>query len=248
MLRASLLLAAVVGTLCSSSAAEQLLPLEHVVVFNNNGRKPPTPNVYPLFRLSERFGLAEDFYTLETLDASFGENLKRSRMLYVGQYSDESPLFRDPAICEAIREHLRQGGLLVFDYGTGTRDDRYRPETLEFLKSVGVTPPGDFHTGYGRSQFEKSDAHAVLSRPVSIGGKSVGHYGWWENVSPEQIVLARDQANADQATLILQENVLGAGAVLFNQLPAAFRTPDGLYFDLVHNIITYAYGDGRDGP
>jgi len=246
MLRTALLLAAAIaGTSCSCATAEELLPLGHVVVFNNNGRVPPTPNVYPLFRLSERFALVEDFYTLATLDASFQENLKRSRTLYIGQYSDESPLFRDPAICEAIRGHLKQGGLLVFDYNTGTRDGRFRPETREFLKSVGVEPPGDFHPGYGKSVLEKPGTHAILSRPVAVGGRSVGHYGWWEKWSPEQVVLAHDQANTAQATLILQEDVLGEGAVLFNQVPSAFRTPHGLYFDLVHNIITYAYGDGR---
>jgi len=247
MLRtASLLAAAIAGTACCCAAAEELLPLEHVVVFNNNGRVPPTPNVYPLFRLSERFGLVEDFYTPVTLDASLREDLKRSRMLYIGQYSDESPLFCDPAICEAIRGHLKQGGLLVFDYNTGTRDGRLHPETQEFLKSVDVEPPGNFQTGYGKSRLEKPDTHALLSRLVPVGGQGVGHYGWWEKWSPKQVVLARDRANPDQATLILQDNVLGAGAVLFNQLPSAFRTSHGLYFDLVHNIITYAYGDGRD--
>jgi len=231
---------------CSCAAAEDLLPLEHVVVFNNNGRVPPTPSIYPLFRLSERFGLVEDFYATTSLDASFRENLKRSAMLYIGQYADESPLFRDPAICEAIRDHLKQGGLLVFDYNTGAPDGRFRPETREFLKSVGVEPPSDFRTGYGKSKLEKPDTHALLARPVRIGGQGVGHYGWWEKWSPEQVVLARDQANPAQATLILQEGVLGAGAVLFNQLPSAFRTPEGLYFDLVHNIIARAYGDRRD--
>jgi hypothetical protein len=247
MLRIVSLSAALVAAgACACAAAEELLPLEHVIVFNDNGRVPPTPNVYPLFRLSEKFALVEDFYTPTTLDVTFQENLKRSRMLYIGQYSDESPLFRDAAICDAIREHLKRGGLLVIDYNTGTRDGRFRPETQEFLKSVGVEPPGDFHPGYGKSVLEKPGTHAMLSRPVAVGGRSVGHYGWWEKWSPEQVVLAHGQANTAQATLILQENVLGEGAVLFNQLPSVFRTPHGLYFDLVHNIITYAYGDRRD--
>lgn len=230
----------------SCVAAEELLPLQHVVVFNNNARTPPSPNVYPLFRLSERFGLVENFYTPASLDASFGEALNRSSMLYIGQYSDESPLFRDPAIGDAIREHLKQGGLLVFDYNTGTRQDRYRPETQEFLKSVGVEPPGSFESGYGQSRFDKPDTHTLLSQPMPIGGRGVGHYGWWEKWSPDQIALARDGTRPNRATLILQENVLGNGAVLFSQLPSAFRTSEGLNFDLVHNIITYAYGDRRD--
>jgi hypothetical protein len=241
---AYLVLSAAVASPCA--AGEGLLPLEHVVVFNNNGRVPPNANVYPLFRLSERFGLVEDFYTTATLDASLRDNLKRSAMLYIGQYSDESPLFRDPAICEAIRGHLKRGGLVVFDYNTGTADGRFRPETQEFLKSVGVEPPADFRPGYGESRLEKADAHVLLARPVPIGVQGVGHYGWWEKWSSEQVVLARDQANPARATLILQENVLGKGAVLFNQLPLAFRTLQGPDFDLVHNIIAYAYGKGRD--
>lgn len=39
------------------AAAQDLLPLEHVVVFNNHGRQPPNPSIYPVFRLSERFAL-----------------------------------------------------------------------------------------------------------------------------------------------------------------------------------------------
>ena len=61
------------------AGAEELLPLEHVVVFNNNGRVPPTPNVYLLFRLSEKFALVEDFYTPATLDASLRERGGRGK-------------------------------------------------------------------------------------------------------------------------------------------------------------------------
>lgn len=241
---ASLFLA--VAGACVCTAAEGLLPLEHAVVFNNNGRAPPTANVYPLFRLSERFGLVEDFYTPSTLDRSFPANLKRSCVLYVGQYSDASPLFRDPAIGEAIRGHFRRGGVLVFDYHTGTPGGRFRPETEKFLKSVGAEPPGDFRTGYGESRLEKPGVHAIVSRPLPVGGRSAGHYGWWQKWSPDQVVLARDRADPARATLILQEKVLGEGAVLFNQLPSVFRAPDGLAFDLVHNIIAYASGERRE--
>ncbi|NLS93982.1 MAG: hypothetical protein GXX96_17625 [Planctomycetaceae bacterium] len=234
-----------VAVACSGAAAEELLPMEHVVVFNNNGRVPPSPNVYPLFRLSERFGLVEDFYTSSSLDVSLPGNLTRSRMLYVGQYCDELPLFRDPAIGEAVREHLKQGGILVFDYNTGTPQGRFHPETDKFLKSVGVESPGVFQTGYGSSRLAEAGSHAIVSQPVAVGGKGVGHYGWWEKWSPDQVVLARDQAKPGQATLILQEGVLGKGAVLFSQLPTVFRSDDGLAFDLVHNIIAYAYGDRR---
>ena len=247
MLRIALLLAAVVGPTCPGLAlAGELLPLDHVVVFNNNGRVPPTPNVYPLFRLSERFGLVEHFYTPTGLGISLRDDLGRARLLYIGQYSDESPLFRDPGVCEAIRDHLRRGGMLVFDYHTGVRDDRFHPETLDFLKSIGVEPPGDFHTGYGSSRFEEADTHVLLSQPAAIGGKTLGHWGWWQKWSPGHTVLARDRNDATQATLILQEGVMGHGAVLFSQFPSVFREPGGLPFDLVHNVIAYAYAGRSD--
>ena len=41
MLRtATLLAAAIAAAACSCAAAEELLPLEHAVLFNNNGRVP----------------------------------------------------------------------------------------------------------------------------------------------------------------------------------------------------------------
>ena len=227
------------------AGAEELLPLEHVVVFNNNGRRPPTPNVYPLFRLSERFALVEDFYTPRTLNATIVESLQRSKMLYVGQYCDESPLFADPDLCGAIKAHLEQGGLVLFDYHTGAREIRFQPETEEFLKSVAVAPPGDFQPGYGRSRLGEAGVHVILAEPVPIGGKGVGHYGWWQKWSPEQVVLAHDQEDEAKATLIIQDRVLGSGAVMFNQLPSAFRESSGVYFDLVRNVIAYAYEQGR---
>lgn len=249
MFRTVLVLAMVVGaTSTGLGLADEPFPLPHAVVLNNNGRVPPTPNVYPLFRLSERFGLVENFYTPAGFGVSFREDLERSALLYIGQYSDESPLFRDPGICEAIRGHLKGGGMVVFDYHTGARDDRFHPETIEFLKSIGVEPPGDFHTGYGSSRFEEADAHVLLSRPAAIGGRTLGHWGWWQKWSADQTVLARDRNAPSQATLILQDGVLGEGTVLFSQLPSPFREPAGLPFDLVRNIIAYTYDGRSDSP
>ena len=223
------------------ASAEELLPLRHVVVFNNNGRTPPSPSVYPLFRLSEPFGLVEDFYALRTLDAAIVADLAESRMLYIGQYCDESPLFDDQQICRAIRSLLKRGGLLLFDYGTGVRGVRFRPSTVRFLKSVGVTPPGDFRTGYGASQLAKAGTHAVLSRPHAIAGRRTGHYGWWQKWAPNQVVLAHDRKDKARAVLVLHDHVLGKGTVIFSQLPGAFRERRGTHFHLVANIIAYAH-------
>ncbi len=232
----------------SCAAAQELLPLEHVVLFNNNGRQPPTPNVYPLFRLSERFALVEDFYMPANLDATIAEDLRRSGMLYIGQYSDESPLFADPELCRSIRSHLETGGLIFFDYNTGHRGIRFYPETVAFLKSVGATPPDDFHPGYGTSRFEEADAHGVLAGPAPIGGKTTGHYGWWQKWSPKQIVLARDRDEPSNATLLLQDEVLGKGTIVFSQLPSVFRTTAGVPFEFVKNVVDYAYGSEEASP
>ncbi|MEW6356010.1 MAG: hypothetical protein AB1696_06785 [Planctomycetota bacterium] len=225
--------------------AQELLPLRHVVVFNNNGRKPPTPNVYPLFRLSEPFALVENFYTPATLDATLTDNLARSRMLYIGQYCDEGPLFADPVVCKVLRNFLQGGGMIFFDYNTGGRPGRFSPDTEKFLTSVGVMPPSEFCQGYGSDCFAEANRHAVLSAPVPIGGKEAGHYGWWEKWPKEQIVLAHAKDDPGKATLLIQEGIHGKGVVMFNQLPGAFRSADGLYFDLVRNIIAYAYNEAR---
>lgn len=235
----------VLAWVCACAGAQDLLPLKHVVVFNNNGRQPPASSVYPLFRLSEVFGMVEDFYTPGTLDATIADNLARARLLYVGQYCDESPLFTDPQLCEAIRALLQRGGAVFFDYGTGSDKMRFRPETVAFLKSVGVTPPDGFHPGYGKSVFAEAKTHALLAAPAPIGGKETGHYGWWEICSPGQIALARDVSDKNKATLVLQEGVEGKGAVLFNQLPSVFRESSGVCFDLVRNVLAAAYAEGR---
>lgn len=234
-----------VAAVCASACGQDLLPLKHVVVFNNNGRKPPSECVYPLFRLSEPFALAEDFYTPGTLDATIADNLARSRMLYVGQYSDESPLFADANLCEAIRSLLKSGGVLFFDYNTGSHGVRFHSDTVAFLKSVGVAIPDEFRPGYGKSVFADANVHAVLAKPVSVGGIDAGHYGWWEKWPAEQIVLAHDKEDKGKATLLMQQGVLGRGAVVFNQLPAVFRASSGSCFDLVRNIVSYAYAEGR---
>jgi len=225
--------------------AQDLLPLKHIVVFNNNGRKPPTTCVYPIFRLSESFALVEDFYTPGTLDATLTDNLARSRMLYIGQYCNEAPLFAYSEACKAVKALLRRGGVIFFDYATGSHGVRFKPETVKFLQSVGVTPPSEFHPGYGKDTCAEANRHVPLSKPVPLGGKDAGHYGWWEKWPDEQIVLAQDKSDKGKATLLMQDGVLGKGAVMFNQLPGAFRSSSGIYFDLVRNILAYAYGGGR---
>jgi len=240
-------LAAALGAL--PGAAQEMLPLGHAVVFNNNGRRPPSESVYPLFRLSERFALVEDFYTPANLDATLVENLEQARLLYVGQYSDESPLFVDPELQAAIRAFLGRGGLLFFDYGTGLEGHkRFRPETEVFLKSVGASPPGDFHPGYGTSRFAAADAHTILAGPALIAGKTAGHYGWWQQPAAGQIVLACDRNDPGRATLVLHPGVQRKGTILFNQLPSVCREPRGTCFDLVRNVLAFAYGAGRQSP
>jgi len=240
-----LLVAFALLSLRPTAQAQELLPLKHVVVFNNNGRTPPSPRVYPMFRLSEPFALVEDFYTPGTLDATLTDNLARSRMLYIGQYCNEAPLFSDPTICEAVKALLKRGGLLFFDYNTGSRGIRFRPETVKFLKSVGVTVPEAFQQGYGKTKFAPANVHAILAKPIAVGGRDTGHYGWWEKWPESQIVLAHDTNDAGKATLILQDKVLDKGTVMFNQACGIFRSAEGVCFDMVRNIIAYAYEEGR---
>lgn len=242
----SLIAAGLIWALAWRGAVGQdLLPLPRAVVFNNNGRTPPAPNVYPLFRLSEHFALFEAFYTPANIDAAFVTNLQRSRLLYIGQYSDEGPLFADPELCRELRSHLEQGGLIFFDYHTGTGQRRFRPETEAFLKSVGVAVPDGFQPGYGSSGFAAPEVHAMLAGPVPIGGKAAGHYGWFQQWSPEQTVLARDRNDEGRATLLAQDGVAGKGTVVFSQLPSVFRSDAGVSFDLVRNVIAYAYATRR---
>ncbi len=233
---------------CCGAVGQDLLPLRCAVVFNNNGRTPPTPSVYPLFRLSEHFALFEAFYTPANIDSTFVTNLQRSRLLYIGQYSDEGPLFADPDLCREIRGHLKQGGLIFFDYHTGAGQRRFRSETEALLKSVGVIVPGEFQPGYGESSFVAPEIHTVLAEPVPIGGKTTGHFGWFRQWSPEQTVLARDRNDEGRATLLVQDGVAGKGTVIFSQLPSVFRSDIGVSFDLVRNIITYAYATQRSSP
>ena len=168
------------------------------------------------------------------LDDSFLEALKKSKLLYIGQYAgdDKSELFNNPRYAEGITNFLKNGGCIFFDYlsiGDGN----------EFLSSLGFDSPGEFKEDYTSSSiWPGCKDMPLLNKPNSIPADPISCYGWWEKWSAKQLAPLRSMKNPEKAaTLILQEGVGGKGRIITNQNFKFFRNRE----PLTDNILSYVF-------
>jgi len=238
----------------------------HAVVCNGLPSKGRAPKNFPCFSLWEEYRIREHRYwpagdrrlaralhgtgldvagwkkkhadVYRPLDHAFAAELKRAKLLYVGQYSGGCPgLFADRARWDALKAFLTGGGTIVFDYLATT------PTLTPFLDAAGVENPG------GKDGiFELKGCKAVpwpedrnpplLRAPNRIAGLVPG-YGWWEKWSAAQWAPLREAAAPDKrAVMIVQDNVLGNGRIIFSQAVEVFRERS----ELTDNFFTWIYG------
>lgn len=200
----------------------------YAVILNAEGRN------FPLFSLSDEYSINEFRYTLPK-DDSLIENIGKAKLLYVGQYSESFlTITGNKILSEAVKNFLKNGGCIFFDFSSTSK---YYDT---FLNEVGVNnPAGSFSDGYYNSViFPENTGMKIFNIPHKISG-TFRCYGWWGKWTDEQIVPLRDFANQEKrAAMIIQENVLGKGRIIFNQYPDIFRKPT----PLTENILSYVYG------
>jgi hypothetical protein len=174
------------------------------------------------------------------LDDKFLEDLNKSRLLYIGQYvySYFEELFTNPKYAEGVKAFLKRGGTILFDY--------YSSSGSGFLSSVGVEIPvaPSKSIGYTAvSIWPENQNMLLLNSPYeiteSVKIKSLGSHGGWEKWSARQVAPLRGVKDPEkEAILIVQENVLGTGRIIFNQTIMTFRERSRF----TDNIIAYVFG------
>jgi len=244
----------------------------HVVIYNSCGFKAKGPNTGPGISLKDEFCIAEHRYhpadeeaishgmreagtdmtieewkekykdTYKPLNNSFIDNLKESKLLYIGQYcgGDSKYLFSKDKYAEAIKDFLKNGGVFFIDY----RSDS--PVMNPFLDSIEVKNPSPRYNSIKRGAYSamissKDKTHILVNKPNIISGE-INAYNWWERWSNKQTALFRNSSCPEKgAAMIIQEKVLGKGTIVFNQILPIFSKGKG-GGKLLENILSYAYG------
>jgi len=203
---------------------------------------------YPAIGLDE-FGLTPHVFSLgaEELGAKVDlrEALDRSRLLVFGPPSGSARVnldlvFANSANRNAVRSFLNRGGTIVFD-GTGVAQG----EITGFLAEIGVVPPkaGDLPPLEKKEKHlvTPGPAHKILTTPQALtdelNPKIRSAYSSWDE---KQIAPLRLKQNPELAVLVIQENVLGGGRVVFNTTGLFDgRKTDGAR--LCDNLYTFAF-------
>jgi len=200
----------------------------YAVILNGEGRN------FPPFSLFEEYSINEFRYSSQKGSALI-ENICKAKLLYVGQYSESFlTITNNKILCEAVKNLLKKGGCIFFDFSSTSKSYD------TFLNEVGVNnPAGSFSDGYYNSVIlPENTGMKIFNIPNKISG-TFKCYGWWETWTDKQIAALRDFAKPEnRAAMIIQENVLGKGRIIFNQYPEIFRNP----IPLTENILSYIYG------
>jgi len=224
------------------------------VIFNgvSAGKTPGRVRNYPELSLEDEFGIEESRYwpaetgflaiafeeageSLERwrktyvaryrlLDDTFVENLRRSKLLYIGQYcGDQSrEIFANAEYRNAVEEFLSAGGTLFLDYVA------VRPTLTPHLESWGVVNPWPTWSDYrerGTGAWTvkvAGDALRLTTWPNRIAGEREAQ-NWYGAVGAGQEAVFVGVTDPQRIGMLVQRNVKGKGTVVFNQLPAVFR-------------------------
>lgn len=179
------------------------------------------------------------------LDETFLKNLKNAKLLYIGQYNEYSQKIFD-AYPNEIKEFLSHGGVIFFDFLGGVY-----PELNKFLNAVNVKNPCSSWKTYKQDfcskiyQVELNPACKnlpILNQPWKI--RKTKSHGWWTNWSDKQIVpFQNSKYPGKSAGMIIQENVVGHGKIIFNSIPCIFRAPiKGGNKKFLQNTLSYIIG------
>ncbi|MCM8822345.1 MAG: DUF4091 domain-containing protein [Candidatus Omnitrophica bacterium] len=210
----------------------------HITIFNVNRFA-----VYPQYPLSE-YGITEHRYF--SVVPEFVQDLKISKLLYIGQTFNPDAIFEKPEFANAVKEFLQNGGTVWFEsYTFG------RPATTKWLKENGINLPAQdtsnqaIIVGVPASDVD----HPVLKIPYEIpenyGCK--GHF-CWRNWDKDFIAPFRLRGDPSGATMLIKENVFGKGKIIFNCMWALSTTDYagngfwGTGQKFLTNILSYCYG------
>ena len=180
-------------------------------------------------------------------DESFLKNLETAKLLYFGQKGGVTPYYVLSKYSEECKKFLAGGGTIFIDFFGG-----YLPDLTPFLQSVGVFNPcntwDDYKTNFIPGDYtakvtEKYQDSPILNTPWKI--KEAGAHGWWITWNDKQIIPFQNPLYPGKsATMIIQENVMGKGKVIFNQLPFIFRgANESGDQKLLENTLTYIFGE-----
>lgn len=230
-------------------------PSDRSVVFCACSEYSPYPKVEPtLFELDPiLYCLSQDEKNNGRPNvAGFPAALGKARLLVIGPPEGESRpnldlIFGDATNAEAVRIFLKSGGTLVFDSVPPNSG-----ATAKFLTEVGVALPvlGPFPAVRKNEKLttipskEGGDAsHKLLSSPNplvrELNPVVRQAYASWENA--KQTAPLRLMKDPALAALVVQEGVLGAGRVIFNEMGifSSIKTDGSL---LAENLYTLAMG------
>ncbi len=185
------------------------------------------------------------------LSDKFLEDLKKSKLVYFGQSRSSigpaiDSVFGNQVYREALKEFLKNGGTIIFDMGAPRSK-----EAVSFFQEIGVSIPvaGGIQGVPGENIYpvpsteEKEKNHPVLNTPFRLEGverlKWCGLFRQW---AENQIAPLRASADKNFAVMVIQENVLGKGRIIFNAANNIFGH-HSRGEDYAANIFTLVFGE-----
>lgn len=211
----------------------------HAIIFNASQFA-----IYPQYPLSE-YGITEHRYF--SVGPEFLENLKVSKLIYIGQTFNPDAIFGNVEYAKAVKDFLQNGGTVWFESFTFGR-----PATTKWLNANGINlPQQDTSNQAIIVGIPASDVdHPVLKTPYEIP-EQYGCKGYfcWRNWDKDFIAPFRLRSDPSGATMLIKENVFGKGKIIFNCM-FALSTTDyagngfwGTGQKLLMNILSYCYDE-----
>lgn len=176
------------------------------------------------------------------VDNSFIDNLSKAKLLYFSKWcgSCSQYLFNRDEYANAVSEFLKKGGTVFFDFNSANL------VLTPYLDSIHVKNPASSSSDttvvgdYVASVSPEYKNHALVNNPYKILGTVRGYNWFWKkNCSEEQILLFVDSVDSNKVAMVVQENVLGKGTIIFTQLYPIFGKE---HKELLENILSYVYG------
>ena len=226
--------------LVSASVHGEEVSQHHMIILNSPKRN------HPDFSMEEEFGIVEHRYQTaypnHDLGDAFINDLQQYQMLYLGQKASEDTrgIFVHPQYKEAITAFLRRGGVLFVDYfGCAAH------EATQYFQTIGVDFPQRLGTGadYPAIPNPAHRKHTLLNTPHHLDAHIRAAF-WWEQWSDEQTPLFVSKSDPSHAAMIVQQNVLGKGTVIFSHMPDMFRRTGRVKGGqpVLENTLSFIYG------
>jgi len=178
-------------------------------------------------------------FTAETIEKELPRYLKTCRLLCFAPRDEAAKmLVTKPALREALKQFLRDGGTLYVAGKPGY-------EAAKFLEEIGVPSPMQPRGGRFSAVASREDPHPVTRWPIRIPSEvatddSDLSWGAWR---PSQTAPFRSSLDPSRAAMVVQENVLGAGRVIFSGMGLLWRSDRQRQADIMENILACAFGE-----